>query len=48
MHRHEPSHLEEWATLLEVDVADELLNEQSDAWVCDDDAEQHLPGEEAR
>lgn len=32
MHRSERSHLEEWATLLEVEVSDELLEELSETW----------------
>jgi hypothetical protein len=45
MHQRERSHLDEWATLLETDVADELLEEQSDAWATEEDT---VSGDEAR
>jgi len=48
MHRREHSHLDEWATLLEAEVADELLEEESDALVFDDSADRQLSGDEAR
>ena len=45
MRQRERSHLDEWATLLEADVSDELLEEQSDAWVAEDES---LSSDEAR
>lgn len=38
MHRRNDSHLEEWATLLEVDLAEELLDERADSWVPEEEA----------
>lgn len=48
MYRRDQSHLEEWATLLEVDLSEELLDDESDTWVDSTVTEQTVSGDEAR
>jgi len=48
MYRRDQSHLEEWATLLDVDVCEELLDDEPDTWIDTAASEQDIAGDEAR